>query len=118
MEPELARGEGRTRIKLLSNSMGDDLVVYIYNDKAHVGAVAMAEHDSQSGRVSTSVITRPGHKDDAIAAKAAHAIGKAVRGPVCVIAGVHIDNITQEEIDTVTANAEAVVEDFICSFVR
>jgi hypothetical protein len=110
---ELTRGEGRTRVNLAASELGHDLVVSIYNENAHLGAVAVGEYDPKTGRTAVSVITRLGHKDDAIAQKAAYLIGKSTKRPVCVIAGVHIDNITQEEIDRILENSNIVVEEFV-----
>ena len=97
-EFELTKGEGRTKVTLRTNSIGNDLVVYIYNKNAHIGAVAIGEYDHEHQRASVSVVTRLGHKDDAIAQKAAHSISKSTKKPVCVIAGVHVSNITEAEI--------------------
>ncbi len=112
---ELTRGTGRTRVSLSAHYMGNDLVVFIYNNNAHLGAIAVGEYDHQEKRASTSVITRLGHKDDAIAQKAAHSISKSTKKPVCVIAGVHLDNITTQEIDEILENASFMVEEFIKS---
>jgi hypothetical protein len=106
-------GEGRTRVSLWASSLGDDLMVHIYNENAHVGAVAVGEYDQQNQRASVSIHTRLGHKDDAIAQKAAYTISKATKKALCVIAGVHIEDITAEEIDEVLVNAGAVVERFL-----
>ena len=110
---ELTKGEGRTKVDLLAYNMGSELVVSIYNENAHIGAVAVGEYDHEEKRSSVSVITRRGHKDDAIAQRAAYLISKSTKKPVCVIAGVHLDNITKEEIDKFLKNAETAVEDFI-----
>jgi len=112
---ELTKGEGRTRVSLLASDMGNDLVVSIYNENAHVGAVAVGEYDHEHQRASVSVITRLGHKDDAIAQKAAHLISKSIKKPVCVIAGIHLDNITQEEVDKISENSMSAVDEFINS---
>ena len=112
---ELTKGEGRTKVNLLANDMGSDLVVSIYNENAHVGAVAVGEYDYEHGRTSVSVITRLGHKDDAVAQKAAQLISKSTKKPVCVIAGIHLDNITREEIDKILENTDFVLEEFINS---
>ncbi len=112
---ELTRGTGRTKVSLSAHHMGNDLVVFIYNSNAHIGAVAVGEYDHQEKRASTSVITRLGHKDDAIAQKAAHSISKSTKKPVCVIAGVHLDNITEQEINELLENASFMVEEFIKS---
>ena len=89
--------------------MGNELVVCLYNENAHLGAIAVGEYDPVSGRASTSVITRTGHKDDAVAAEAAHTIAKATRNAVCVMAGIHIDNVTPQEIAQVVENCRDVV---------
>lgn len=112
-EYEITRGEGRTRITLSAKSFGDDFTVFIYNESAHIGAVAVGEYDHKEKRASTSVITRLGHKDDAIAQKAAYLISRKMERPSCVIAGVHLDNITDEEIQEFLAKADSLVEDFL-----
>ena len=112
-EYRLTKGRGRTKLALLAQDMGSDLVIYIYNKNAHIGAVAVGEYDKEHQRASVSVLTRLGHKDDAIAQKAAHLISKSTKKPVCVISGVHLDNITEEEIDKILLNAETAVKDFI-----
>ena len=109
---ELSKGEGRTKVNLSAYYMGGDLVVGIYNENAHIGAVAIAEYDHKSQRVSTSVITRLGHKDDAVAQKAAHIIGKSTKGVACIIAGIHLDDITNAEIDNILENASSLVYEF------
>jgi len=112
---ELVKGEGRTKINLASYSMGNDLVVFIYNENTHIGAVAVGDYDHGAQRASTSVITRLGHKDDAVAQEAAHSISKHTKKPVCVIAGIHLDNINKKEIDEIVENASNLVEEFTAS---
>lgn len=112
-EFKLSKGRGRAKVDLLATSMGNDLVVLIYNKNAHLGAAAVGDYDFKEERASVSVITRLGHKDDAIAQKAAHAISKSTKKPVCVIAGVHLDNITRDEVEKILENAGIMVEEFI-----
>ena len=109
----LTRGKGRTKISLLAHSMGHDLVVCIFNKNAHLGAMAVGEYDHAGKRTSISVITRLGHKDDVIAEKAAYLISKHAKSPSCVIAGVHLDNITDEEIQKVLDNASLLVDELL-----
>ena len=82
---EITRGEGRVGVSLSSQYLGDDLLVCVYNENAHIGAVAVGEYDHRQGRTSTSVITRLGHKDDVIARKAAFLISRHTKKPCCVI---------------------------------
>jgi hypothetical protein len=111
----LTEGKGRTRVSLLAEDMGDDQIVLIYNENAHIGAIALGEYDFNHERASVSVITRLGHKDDSIAQKAAYLISKHLKKPVCVIAGVHIDNITGTEISKILENSSSAVDKFISS---
>ena len=110
---ELTRGRGRTRVDLSAHAFGTDIIVTIYNSNAHIGAVALGEYDHDTQRASVSMITRLGHKDDAIAQRAAYLISKSFQKPVCVIAGVHLDDITLPEIKTLVNNAILAVESFI-----
>ena len=110
---ELTKGEGRIKVNLSVHCMGDDLVLFIYNDNAHIGAVAVGEYDHKEQRTSTSVITRLGHKDDTIAQEVAHLIAKQTKGPVCAIVGIHIDNATESEINKILDSARALANEFI-----
>jgi hypothetical protein len=114
-ESKFSAGRGRTKVSLLVNRLGDDLVVFIYNQRAHVGAVAVAEYDHNHKRASVSVLTRLGHKDDVIAQRAAYLISKSLRTPVCVVAGVHVDDITDREIKALVENAGVAAGSFIDS---
>jgi hypothetical protein len=113
VEYELTKGEGRARVNVTVNSMGGDLVVRIYNQDAHIGAVAIGDYDYEHERASVSVITRLGHKDDALAGEAAYLLSKSIKRPVCVIAGVHLDNITGEEIEKILANTKIAISEII-----
>jgi len=108
-----SRGQGRTRVELLAHYIGSNLVVYIYNKNAHLGAVAVGEYDHDEGRASSSVITLRGHRDDEIAKKQAHIIARHTRKPVCVIAGIHLDDITQNEINEILREVDKMVSEFI-----
>ena len=112
-EFSLGRGEGRTRIELLAQYLGSDLIVCIYNENAHLGAVAVGEYNHEEGRASSSVITRSGHRDDEIAKRQAHLIARHTREAVCVIAGIHLDNITKKEIDEIVSQADGLVTELL-----
>jgi hypothetical protein len=113
VEYQLTKGEGRAKIDVAVDSMGSDLVVRIYNQDAHVGAVAIGDYDHEHERASVSLITRLGHKDDVVAKEAAYLLSKSMRRPVCVVAGVHVDDITAEEIDKILANTKIAVGEII-----
>ncbi len=111
MKPlHLSEGLERTRVELTTQSIGSDLVVYLFNERGHLGAVAVADYCIEEDRASTSVITRLGHKDDRVAYSAAQKLCKRLRKPVCAIAGIHLDDITGQEILEITANCERLVD--------
>lgn len=112
-EYHLEKGTGRTRVCLWARYLGESLLVYLYNDNAHLGAVAVSEFDPKEKRASSSVITLLGHKDDEVAREAAHLICKQTRKPTCVIAGIHVDEITRDEIAEILVNASSVVQDYL-----
>ena len=110
MSPALFReGEGRTQVSMSVNRIGEDLVVCLFNEAGHIGAAAVADFCEKENRASVSVITRLGHKEDTLASDAASRLCKAARRPVCVIAGIHLDNITKEEIAEIVKNCEKLI---------
>ena len=111
-------GEGRTRIQLKATHIGKDLLVVISNENAHLGAVAIGEFDQKSQRTSVSVITRLGHKDDSVARNAAYSITKATQISACVIAGIHLDDISEAEIGELVRNSQQVVKILIGSITK
>jgi gallate decarboxylase subunit D len=113
MENSLSRGEGRLKVNLQAAAVGQDWLVQISNENSHIGAVALGEYDFKSERASVSVMTRLGHKDDVIAQRSAYSISKATQKTVCVVAGIHLDDITPSEITRLTENALGVVQAFL-----
>ncbi|MFP3974938.1 MAG: hypothetical protein ACLFVK_01800 [Dehalococcoidia bacterium] len=109
----MEKGEGRTKVMLSAQFAGTDVILHLYNENPHIGAVAVGEYDPGSQRTSTSVITRPGHKDDAVAREAAYQLSKFLKKPTCVIVGIHVDQITHAEISEIQENARALVDEFI-----
>ncbi len=106
----LSEGSGRTEVSLTVQWVGKDLIICIFNEGGHLGAVAVADYSFEEDRASTSVLTRLGHKDDGIAYSAAYKLCKKLRKPVCAIAGIHLDNITTEEIAVITQNCNKLVD--------
>ena len=110
---KLSQGTGRTRVQHSTQLIGSDLIVCIFNKMGHIGAVAVADYDFKEKRASTSIITRLGHKDDQVAYSAAYQLCRRFRKPVCVIAGIHVDNISKEEIAQITRNCDVLLRKLI-----
>ena len=104
-------GEGRTRVSMSVNRIGEDLIVCLFNEAGHIGAAAVADYSEKENRASVSVITLSGHMEDALASDAARRLCEAGRRPVCVIAGIHLDDITKEEITEIVRNCEKLISE-------
>jgi hypothetical protein len=109
----LQAGSGRTSVQLEAQPIGEEWLVVITNTGGHLGAIAVGEYDPLSGRASASVLTMAGHRDDRIAWPQAQTLAKALRRRVAVIAGVHIEHATVEDIQCLVANAEALVSELL-----
>lgn len=109
----LEKGKARTRVCLWTKQLGEDLLICLYNDKVHLGSVAISVFDSKTKRASTSLITLLGHKDDKVAYDAAYSICKKTKKSVCAIAGIHVDNISDKEIQEILINASLVVNEYL-----
>jgi len=112
---EITLGEGRAKVCLSAHYLGDNLIIYIFNENAHIGAVAVGEYDQKEKRTSVSVTTRLGHKDDVVAQSAAHSISKFIKKAVCVVVGIHVDKITKGEIADILENADRLVDEFLAT---
>jgi hypothetical protein len=113
---EFRRGKGRTEVRLKAQDLGGDLIVSLFNENAHIGAVALGEFDQAHKRASVSVITRLGHKDDVVAQAAAHRLAKSLQKTVCAIAGIHVEDISLAEITRIKANATLAITELIRCF--
>lgn len=95
-ETILTNSSGRLAVTLKAVDVGDDLLVMITGGKAHIGGTALGTN--AGGLASSSVITTPGHRDDRVAKSAAEKLAKALQKNVAVVAGIHYDHITKDEI--------------------
>ena len=95
----------RIILDFTSIPMGNDLCIVIAGGEVpHLGAVAVAQarpslQDSSKWSASTSVITMLGHKEDVIARSVAHTLAAKFNKNVAVCCGIHVDDITCDELD-------------------
>lgn len=85
---------GRICIVLEAEMVGNDLLIRIGGGEKHIGAIALAEPDSEC--MSLDV---PGHRERELACEIAEMFASGLFRRVAVIAGIHYDNITCSEID-------------------
>lgn len=113
--PEMTKRTSRGELVLDHRIIGEDLVVTLTGGKGHVGAVAVGYYDRIPGHASSSVITLPSHRDDAIALDAARLISSVTHSTTVFTAGIHFENITDEEIKEVLSASNELINHFIGS---
>ena len=107
----LTVGEGRLEVKLVTIAQGRDLLVQVTGGEAHVGAVAVGYGaDCVIPSSGIELMTLPGHKEGPLALAAARRLAEAAGCTVAVVAGIHQDGITAEEIAGILRNVEKAVE--------
>ena len=104
---ELTIERDRIKINMMSTLIGEDLCVIISGgDCPHIGCVTLSvprESLSDASVISstTSVLNLVGHKDDEVARYISHAISSKLNKNVVVTCGIHVDDITKDEIKIV-----------------
>jgi len=109
--------EGKFKVTLQAITSGDDLTVIIGGGvKPHIGSVVIAS-PNKSNNVKYTIWTEEGHKDNVIAEDVATELIKKFdfNKNVVVIAGLHIDNATKEDINRLVKNSNILVENLLKS---
>ncbi|MFX1534669.1 MAG: hypothetical protein ACFFDI_10645 [Promethearchaeota archaeon] len=98
--------------------LGNDLIVHLSGEGAHIGAVALAEPYKSDKRLSAcvSVLSAYGHKDEAILREGALLLAKHLKVRVIVVGGVHLDNASYEDINQIIANSKLIFDKIINYF--
>lgn len=86
-------------------------------EKPHIGGVVLAVPRpslTESGWSSDLFITPvPQHKDVDLAAPLADQLARLVQHPVVITAGIHSDSLTPDELQTIRANYQSLMENVI-----
>ena len=98
-------GEGRTRLTIAWRYWGADLHVHVGGGDHHIGAVALVGR-SPDGKIHRHVSDIPPHKEGQVVERAALALHAEAGGNVCVTAGIHVDNASKLEIETILQTAD------------
>lgn len=113
------RQQGRIRLEMMCVRMGLDACLIITGgDRPHLGAVAVSqirESLADVGRKSstTSNITLPGHKEDILARDMASRLAVAISANVAVCCGIHLDDISCDEIKSIVEMCSQMLEEII-----
>lgn len=106
---------GRVELVLEHKQVGSDHVLTLTGGEEHVGAVAVGLFDEKSGRASVSVISLPGHRDEGIALYGARRVSGVTKTATVFIVGIHLDNITKDEIEKIIVVSKQMTDQFIDS---
>jgi hypothetical protein len=96
--------KGRIRIDLKAITVGEDLCVIVSGgNRPHIGCATLSVprpslEDERRNSATTSVLNLLGHKDDEAARYISHALSSKLNKNVVVTCGIHVDDITTEEI--------------------
>jgi gallate decarboxylase subunit D len=100
----ISAGNGKYKVFLEELKQGDDIVVLLRGgQRPHIGSVVLCEPGKKP-----RVINRKGHFDWAVAKPIAQKICSKRRKPVVCIAGIHVDNATDEEIGILKKNCKKI----------
>jgi len=99
--------------------MGNDWNISIYGgDIPHIGAVALgiprpSLEDKNKISSSVSVLTITGHKEDVIVQKVAKVLSTTLNSTVVVSCGIHIKDITFDDIQNLNLVIDNLFDDLI-----
>ncbi len=99
--------------------MGKDWNISIYGgDTPHIGAIALgiprpSLENKNKISSSVSVLTITGHKEDVIVQKVAKILSSTLNSTVVVSCGIHIDNITFNDIGNLNLLIDNLVDELI-----
>ncbi|HHX69226.1 MAG: hypothetical protein WAO56_06050 [Miniphocaeibacter sp.] len=115
----LEKGVGKYKIICTIKFIGEDLVIFVQGgEKYHIGAIAVGlprESLNEKGAISSDVTTMaiPYHKEDMIAREWAKSTSKIINRVTVAIVGIHIDNATRKDIETLIDNNNKLLDEFI-----
>ena len=111
-------GQNRCVISFEIKEIGRDLLVIITGGSVHIGAVSIALNRKSTGNhqqhsVSTNLLSVPGHREKDIAIPLAKELTSGTGRNCTLILGIHLDNITSDDIQTVWDNCRAGIKRII-----
>lgn len=95
---------------------GRDYVWLVTGGEAHIGAAAMAYWTAE-GAIA-QVLEAPHHREGALALELAQLACARLQATVSVIAGIHIDHATKEEIGAIVAKVRELAREELDNLVE
>ena len=112
---EAHAGHGRFKVEGVAIATKNGVTVTLLGgERPHIGALALAIRrpslkDKTKDSVTSSVITLVGHKDDVLARPTAEIVAKKLKMTAVVVAGIHVEDAGEEDIDRLISNSNTVV---------
>ncbi len=130
---DVTNKENSFRLKASLFMLGTDVLIIISGMNDHIGSITLAQpyiaplnpnipakHVSENKfeRISSSIstLTQYHHRDDQILAEFSRKICQQLNRVVTVIGGIHVDNISKEEIVIITQMLSSLQEKIIQRF--
>jgi len=116
--------QGRFKISAAVYEMGPDLLVALWGGTyPHIGAIGMAQvrqslKDPGETSATSSVFTFLGHKEDMLAKPLAEGLTRKLARNSVVVAGIHWDSLTDEEIATTERLCRKLAERIVVKLSR
>jgi hypothetical protein len=99
---------------LLAQPVGADWNIVVYGgERPHVGAVALAGPEFPC-----SLLALPKHREGDIAKRLAVALANHFNATVCASCGIHLDEITPEEIEQVHHIVEKFISELTTKYIQ
>jgi len=112
-------GEGVYKVLAEVKIIGEDLLIAVWGGtKPHIGSITVSVPrpglaDSIKISSTSSVINLVGHKDEVVARKFSEKFASKFNKNVIATAGIHIDEITQDQVDALMNNVSDLCNDMI-----
>jgi hypothetical protein len=116
--------KGRFNVTAAVYEMGPDILVALWGGtRPHIGAIGMAQarqslRDEEKASATSSVFTFLGHKEDMLAKLLSEELTRRLARNSVVVAGIHWDNLTDEEIRTVELLCQRLTERLVQRLIR
>jgi len=111
--------QGKFKLNAAVREMGPDILVAVWGGTfPHIGAVGMAQvrqslKSAEETSATSSVFTFLGHKEDELTKPLAEEITRKLARNAIVVAGIHWDSLTDDEIKTVGKLCQRLTEKII-----
>ena len=102
----ITSGEGRYKVWMEKQFIGKDIVLSVGGgEKPHIGGIVICEPEKEP-----KVVILGSHMDDIILKPIAKKTCDKYKTTVVAIGGIHIDNATKKEINTIIKNCNALIK--------